>query len=252
MENIEAQKVLYCAMCIGEQLLASGAEVGRVEDTISRICVAYGAKKADVFCITSTITTTMYGDGFFTCTQTRRVTASKNDMTKLDELNKLSRRICETTPPPEQVKEELSRIKNGPRHSFWTCMFIYGVASGAFAVFFGGDYKDMLSAAMIGVVLKCFERMFTRLKMNNMIVALLCSSIGGLLANLTVKFGIGSHVDLISIGNIMLFIPGMAFVNSLRDLFMGDTATGGLRCLEALVLAMVIAIGFTFANFLFW
>ena len=32
-----------------EQLLCCGAEVGRVEDTIRRICLAYGATRADVF-----------------------------------------------------------------------------------------------------------------------------------------------------------------------------------------------------------
>lgn len=39
----EAEQYLYYAMTIGEHLLISGAEVGRVEDTIRRICMAYGA-----------------------------------------------------------------------------------------------------------------------------------------------------------------------------------------------------------------
>ena len=41
----EAEQYLYYAMTIGEQLLISGAEVGRVEDTIRRICMAYGAER---------------------------------------------------------------------------------------------------------------------------------------------------------------------------------------------------------------
>ena len=41
----EAEQYLYYAMTIGEQLLISGAEVGRVEDTIRRICLAYGAER---------------------------------------------------------------------------------------------------------------------------------------------------------------------------------------------------------------
>ena len=37
MNREEAEQYLYYAMIIGEQLLISGAEVGRVEDTIRRI-----------------------------------------------------------------------------------------------------------------------------------------------------------------------------------------------------------------------
>lgn len=43
MTREEAEQYLYYAMTIGEQLLCCGAEVGRVEDTIRRICLAYGA-----------------------------------------------------------------------------------------------------------------------------------------------------------------------------------------------------------------
>ena len=58
MTRDEAEQYLYYAMTIGEQLLCCGAEVGRVEDTIRRICLAYGASRADVFSITSSIVTT--------------------------------------------------------------------------------------------------------------------------------------------------------------------------------------------------
>ena len=48
----------------------------------------------------------------------------------------------------------------------------------------------------------------------------------------------------ISIGNIMLLIPGIALTNSIRDMFSGDTISGLLRFTEALVLSVVIALGF--------
>ena len=53
MTHEEAQKVLHCAMAVGELMHTSGAEAGRVEDTIRRICMAYGAERVDVFSITS-------------------------------------------------------------------------------------------------------------------------------------------------------------------------------------------------------
>ena len=49
----------------------------------------------------------------------------------------------------------------------------------------------------------------------------------------------------------MLLIPGVMFTNSLRDMFSGDTITGLVRCAESLLIAVTVALGFTFANFLF-
>ena len=51
-------------------------------------------------------------------------------------------------------------------------------------------------------------------------------------------------MDMISIGNIMLLIPGIALTNSLRDMFSGNTLAGLMRFIEALLLAMTIAFGF--------
>lgn len=251
MNREEAEQYLFCAMSIGEQLLICGAEVGRVEDTIRRICMAYGASRVDVFSITSSIITTMYGEGFETCTQTRRVSGMANDLHKVDELNQLSRKICDEKPEPGMIKEELEKILNGPRYSFGVRMLIYALISGSFSVFFGGNLKDMVASAIIGVMLEFLEAFLKKGSFNTLVTALISSTVGGFLANLAVKFGLGNHADLISIGNIMLLIPGIPFTNSLRDMFSGDTITGLIRFIESIILAIVIALGFTFANFLF-
>ena len=157
MNREEAEKYLYCAMDIGEQLLICGAEVGRVEDTIRRICMAYGAVRVDVFSITSSIVTTMYRGDMETCTQTRRVSQMSTDLHKVDRLNQLSRRICEEKPRPEEITEALYQIKNEPGYSFWKQVLIYGLVSGAFSVFFGGNGKDMIVSAVIGILLNFLE-----------------------------------------------------------------------------------------------
>ena len=50
-------------------------------------------------------------------------------------------------------------------------------------------------------------------------------------------------MDYIIIGNIMLLIPGIALVTSLRDMIVGDTISGLLGALEALIRALAIAAG---------
>lgn len=251
MNREQAEQYLFCAMSIGEQLLINGAEVSRVEDTIRRICMAYGAERVDVFSITSSIVTTMYGDDFGICTQTRRMSGMSNDLNKLDELNQLSRSICDTKPDPELIRANLENIKNKPQDSVSVQALIYAFISGAFCVFFGGNAVDMVASAIIGALLKFVETFVKKGSPNTLITALICSVFGGFFAHLIVRMGLGDHIDLISIGNVMLLIPGIPFTNALRDMFSGDTITGLIRFMESILQAIIVALGFTFANFLF-
>ena len=146
---------------------------------------------------------------------------------------------------------KLEETLQGQHYSFGIQVLIYALISGSFAVFFGGDAKDMIASAVIGILLKFLETFLKKGSLNKLITALICSVAGGFLANLAVMIGLGSHADFISIGNIMLLIPGVAFTNSLRDMFSGDTITGLVRFLESVLLAIIIALGFTLSYLLF-
>lgn len=235
---------LSIAMEIGERLLISGAEVSRVEDTITRICRAYGARRVDVFTITSSIVVTAWDEGNAPLTQTRRVTGLSHDLTALGELNALSRRICAQRPEAALVSAELKRIDALPKYDFGAMLLIYAMVSAAFSIFFGGSARDAAASAIIGMLIKLMQAAFTRLKVNTLLSALLCSVIGGISAWFIVNCALADSVGNISIGNIMLLIPGIALTNSIRDMFSGDTISGLLRFTEALVLSVVIALGF--------
>ena len=56
--DVGYKQALAGILDIGEALLTNGAEVMRVEDTISRLCCAYGFARTDVFTITSSIVIT--------------------------------------------------------------------------------------------------------------------------------------------------------------------------------------------------
>ena len=45
---MQPEQLLTCALDIGEQMLISGAEIGRVEDSVRHICTAYGCSRS--FC----------------------------------------------------------------------------------------------------------------------------------------------------------------------------------------------------------
>ena len=99
-------------------------------------------------------------------------------------------------------------------------------------------------ALMSGIVLFGVLQFCRLLKLNSILQSILASGVTALAVVLLISAGIGQHADKITIGNIMLLIPGIAFTNSLRDLINGDTISGILGLSESVVKAVAIAIGF--------
>jgi len=113
------EKLLACAMDIGEQMVISGAEIYRVEESISRMCTSFGASRTDVFIITSNMTATVYTEDGRSFTQTRRITSSSTDYEKLHNLNRLSRRICAEKLTEEEIRKELDEAIHCKTYPFW-------------------------------------------------------------------------------------------------------------------------------------
>ena len=89
-----ADYILAKALDIGENILRCGGEPYRIEDTVTRICVAYGAEFTDIFALPSLIIANIrMKDGTFS-SQVRRVYQNSNNMFLLEKMNNLSRDIC--------------------------------------------------------------------------------------------------------------------------------------------------------------
>lgn len=95
--------VMECALDMGETMLRCGAEILRVEDTVTRICTAYGGGIVDVFTILSLIILSWKTDDGHNYTLTRRINPYPTDLKKLEELNALSRYICEKDLPVRRL-----------------------------------------------------------------------------------------------------------------------------------------------------
>ncbi len=244
-ENYEYMKcILTSIIDMGEILLTHGAEVSRIEDTIGRLCKAYGFVRSDVFTITSSvIVTSILPDGR-TITQTRRIRERDTDLGRVEKVNELSRKICATPLSLENLQKEVRTIRDEKKASPILQMVMYMMISASLSVFFGGTARDGLAASLSGVVLFATLYGSATLKMNSLLQTMFCSAVTSLSVILLVRMGIGVHPDKIMIGNIMLVIPGIQLTNSLRDMISGDMISGLLNMSEALMKAISVAMGF--------
>lgn len=231
-------------MDIGEQMLISGAEVHRVEESITRMCRAVGVARVDVFIITSSMVVTVHTADGQSLTQTRRVTATGNDFEKLHHLNNLSREICRRKLSADQIGQKLSLIDECKKLPLWMEFVCYAVIAGAFAIFFGGNLAEAAVAFGVGALMRLGGLVSERIISNKIFNKFFCSVVATLVAFVSLKLGWIATVDNVIIGNIMTLIPGIGFTNAIRDLFVGDSIAGLLRLIEAVLTALAIAAGY--------
>ena len=238
------EKLLSCAMDIGEQMLISGAEVQRVEESITRMCSAFGAKRTDVFIITSSMVVTVLGENDECYTQTRRVTTSGTDYEKLHKLNNLCRKICACNMTSEEIENEFANAVNSKSYPFWLECISYSLIAGSFTLFFGGTLTQTAVSLFAGAVVRFIILLCEKTVSSKVFSKFLSCASATLIAFIAVKIGLINDVDKVIIGNIMSLIPGIGLTNALRDLFAGDSMAGILRSVEAVLTALAIAAGY--------
>lgn len=242
--NITGEQLLTLSMDMGEKMIICGAEANRVEDTIRRICLAYGCTKVDVFSITSYLSTTIRLPDGTHDTQTRRIHSYSNNLDKLEYLNAISRHICNNTPAYNNIETEITDIKKDRNFPWYMSISGYILSSLAFAVFFGGSIRDGLIAGLLSTIAYIMDLKIRPLGINMLMYNFFCTFLLGVLARFIGLTGFIDNLDKVFIGLVMLYIPGTQMTNSIRDILCGDIMSGLLRLIEAVMLAIAIALGF--------
>lgn len=224
--------------------MAAGAEVNRVEDTLTRMGRAYGASRMNVFVITSSMVVTMSLPDGRDLTQTRRILSpGGTDFTVVEALNELSRRCCAHPLPLEELRNEVAALKQVRPHP----LLVYlgsALAGGSCTLFFGGTLEDGLAAALFGLFVCYLQARLAPRCPNRLVFNLLAAMAVGVSINLWAFSLPGFHADKIMIGDIMLLIPGLAMTNAVRDTMVGSPISGAMRFIETLLWAGALAMGF--------
>lgn len=239
---MDLNKLLKVTTLAGKIMLESGAETYRVEETMTRICTAFGASNADSFVIpTGIIVTVTYDDEV--ATLVKRITSRGVDLNKIDKINDLSRKIQTEKMDMCKFNEELISISGSDRYSFLTTLLFSSITAGCFAIMFGGNIKDFAAASVIGATIRIVSIIFQRLNINEFFVNSVCGGLCSILAAIFFKMNFCSNLDKTIIGSIMLLVPGLVITNAIRDTIAGDFLSGITKASEAFLIAVSIAVG---------
>ena len=242
---MDYEKLLNMAAELGYQLMYSGAEIYRVEESVQRLLHAYGLERPEVFAIPNCVIVSVTTPEGHPITRMRRVPAHGTDIELLEHCNALCRRLCAEAPPLDEAQARTAALpEETPRHSPRWMLLGYGVAPGFFAPLFGGGRWDTVSAFLCGLAVgACLLYGGRFIGANSFFRTALCSALAALLAMLLVKAGVGRSVDVVTISALMVLVPGMALTNAMREIMAGDTFSALSRTADAILAASAIALG---------
>jgi uncharacterized membrane protein YjjP (DUF1212 family) len=240
---LDINRIINLAGDAGKIILECGGETYRVEETIIRICHAYGLSNADSFVTPTGIMISAYDSKGQIISLVRRIKIRTVDLEKISRVNDLSRRIKTNNLTANFVQSELMKISSEPRYSYAVTLFFSAVAASFFTLLFGGNISDFIISFFIGIIIKSISIFLSNIDINEFFINAVGGATAALLALAAVYLKLAASVDTIIIGSIMLLVPGLAITNAIRDTISGDLVSGISRALEAFLVAVAIAVG---------
>lgn len=238
--TVNPDEVLEMASEAGHILLENGAEISRVEDTMERISSNYGVKSGHFFVLSNGIFTTSSQSRY---AKVEFIPIRAIQLSKVVEINRMSYDIAAGRLSLEEARLRLERIKSMPEKP--ALEQIAGAAFGAagFCAVFGGGFMDCAADFVIGALLYVFCLFFSGRHMSKIVGGICNALTATLLCIASYKAGFGESLSNIIIGAIMPLIPGVPFVNGVRDLADSDYIAGMTRLTDAMLGFFCIALG---------
>lgn len=235
--------LLELATDLGYELAMCGAETFRVEESVSRVLMAYGIR-TEVFAITNCLTVSIESKDGQPMTRVRRIGIHGNDLDAVELFSGLSRRLCQQTPSPEEAVRWLEETRRR-RRNYPMILSLLGHFLGAFgfSLLFGGSLIDGIVGGICGLLIGIINHFTGKLKANQFFSIIAASFPMALLAYASCALGIGDSADMINIGALMLLVPGLLFTNAMRDIIFGDINSGTNRIVQVLLIAAAIVTG---------
>lgn len=247
-------EVLEVASEAGHILLENGAEISRVEDIMARIATHFGVDSGNFFVLSNGIFTTgqaekvsKAGGQASTYANVEFIPIRGIQLSKVRSVNQLSYDIAAGRCTLEEARARLRGIREAPPKPAWEQMLGSAFGAAGFCAVFGGGLLDCAAALAVGFLLSVFAIYVSGRYLSKIVGGICNALLATLLCILSWRVGLGLSLSNIIIGAIMPLIPGVPFVNGVRDLANSDYLAGLTRLTDAMLGFFCIAMGVSLA-----
>lgn len=239
MTGVELEIILKA----GKILLSSGAEISRTEDTMNYIARAMNFKDLEAYVSNRGIFATAKKDDNTEITRIYNVPEVDINLSKIESINALSRRITQKSITIEEVINELEKIDTIPDYLIFWRLVAYTIGASGFSYAIGSSITDSIIAGIIGLILGAYMCTIKRILNSDVLITILGSILIALFGNLFIHFNIGSNLSVILLGAMIDIVPGVPFVNAIREYSQNNYNTGITLMMGALLTCISMAVG---------
>ncbi|WP_125154696.1 threonine/serine exporter family protein [Clostridium rectalis] len=240
---MDINRILQLATLAGEIMLESGAEIYRVEETVERICHAYGVFNTDSFITPTGLVVSVTNSFGITSSKVKRIKSRTVDLDKIALVNDLSRKICSEKLTLDFIEQSLKDIKSNKTYSKKIIILASCIAAGFFTLLYGGSKKDFITSLFIGGLIQIVNLKLNSIQTNAFFINAIGGALASFIALISTSLNLADNTDKIVIGSLMLLVPGLVITNAIRDTLAGDLMAGNCRAVEAFLIAIAIAVG---------
>ena len=236
------KEVANIAIKAGEILIKSGAEIYRVQETISNIFSSYNVKSESFVVLTGIIISAESEDNQ-TITLVKYISGSNIDLKKIEMVNSFSRTLKNNPLNYEEAMKKLEIIESIPIYPIYVRLLAAGITAFVYTILFNGKIYEAIIAFFISIVIYrvkgCFENMGLFLFFNYFVSCI----IAGILCIVSTIILPYADIYKIAIGSVMILVPGLTITNGIKDALYGDTVSSLYRLTEAAFAAIAAASG---------
>ncbi|MCD7916965.1 MAG: threonine/serine exporter family protein [Clostridiales bacterium] len=244
--------ILEFILKFSERMLVSGANLERLDDSVYRICEAYGCQDVHFFSLNCYVSLSMKdAQGNKVMGQRCIWSGVDTHLENLSRLNQLSRQVCADPPAPSALAGMLDEAVNTKGYSQPMLLAGFLLAMAGLTGVFDGTLGDLVIILLNTVLMFLAGRYLRRLIFNKVVFNVLCTFVVGSIAIGAQAVGIAGSLYTVMIVNSMMLIPGIAMVNSFRNILCGNEINGLVEFFKVILETMAIVGGFILSIYLF-
>jgi len=233
-------KVVSTACLAGKILLLNGSETDRVEKSICDIVNHYGYVPQSFVILTCIIVSLKNSDGEIV-SLVERVQGRGTNLSKVNKVDHLIKNIDNYS--LDEIEDLLKKIEVEKSYSFLVNIIGSCLGASFFTVLFNGEKNDFFVGFLGGAIIASICNIQKKFKIGLVYTNIICGFITSLFVIMCFNFRIINDIKISIISILMIMVPGVPFINSIRDIFSGDLVTGLSRLSEVILVGCSLAIG---------
>ena len=228
----------------GRLIMENGGETCRVEETVLRMGHAFGFREVECFAVPSGLFVSYRKSDGTIETAVKRIRRKGIDLTRIDEVNAISRHLEQEKMSCQEVLSQLKAVERRPsRLSPLQMAGAAAMSTAGWSLMFGGGVWDMVTAFFVGLLIEWVTLLMDKFHMQTLVATLAGGFLAAFLPMAVNRLTGALVVEAAVAGALMPMLPGLAMTNAVQDTMRGDMVSGISSAVSAAMSAVLLAVG---------